>query len=79
MVLEKRLEGKMDVHLGNEKNFVAINNSGNSRNGSYPKKIQTEHGEVVIPIPSDRNGQFEPITIQAHTFNKTYLTDTTMP
>lgn len=54
--LEKRLEGKMDVHLGDEKNFVASNNSGNSRNGSYPKKIQTEHGEVVIPIPCDRNG-----------------------
>ncbi len=39
-VLEKMLEGEMDVHLGYEKNSVASNNSGNSRNGQYPKKIQ---------------------------------------
>ena len=37
-VLEKMLEGEMDAHLGYEKNSVAGNNSGNSRNGSYPKK-----------------------------------------
>ena len=56
-VLEKMLEGEMDAHLGYEKNSVSGHNSGNSRNGSYPKKIQTEHGEAVIPIPRDRNGQ----------------------
>ena len=43
-VLEKMLEGEMDAHLGYEKNSVAGNNTGNSRNGSYPKKIQTGHG-----------------------------------
>lgn len=41
-VLEKMLEGEMDVHLGYEKNSVVGNNSGNSRNGNYPKKIQAE-------------------------------------
>ena len=46
-----------------KKNSVAGNNSGNSRNGNYPKKIQTEHGEAVIFIPRDRNGQFEPIAV----------------
>ena len=65
-VLEKMLEGEMDAHLGYEKNSVAGNNSGNSRNGSYPKKIQTEHGESVISIPRDRNGQFEPIAVPKH-------------
>ena len=39
---------------------------GNSRNGSYPKKIQTDHGEAVISIPRDRNGQFEPIAVPKH-------------
>ena len=57
------LESEMDVHLDYEKNSVAGNNSGNSRNGKYPKKIQTEHGEAVISIPRDRNGEFEPIVI----------------
>ena len=40
-VLEKMLEGEIDAHLGYEKNSVAGNNIGNSRNGSCPKKIQT--------------------------------------
>ena len=62
-VLEKMLEGQVDAHLGYEKNSVAGNNSGNSRNSSYPKKIQTEHEESVISIPRDRNGQFEPIAV----------------
>ncbi|MFR2070214.1 MAG: transposase [Bacteroides nordii] len=56
-VLEKMLEGEMDAHLGYEKNSFSGHNSGNFRNGSYPKKIQTEHGEAIIPIPRDRNGQ----------------------
>ena len=61
-VLEKMLEGEMDAHLGYEKNSVAGNNTGNSRNGNYPKKIQTEHGKLSS-IPRDRNGQFEPIAV----------------
>ena len=65
-VLEKMLEDEMDAHWGYEKNSVAGNNSGNSRNGSYPKKIQTKHGEAVISIPHDRNGQFEPIVVPKH-------------
>ena len=65
-VLKKMLEGELDAHLGYEKNSVAGNNTGNSRNGSYAKKIQTEHGEAVISIPRDRNGQFEPIVVPKH-------------
>ena len=56
----------MDAHWGYEKNSVADNNTGYSRNGSYPKKIQTDHGESVISIPRDRNGQFEPIAVPKH-------------
>ena len=43
-VLEKMLEGEMDVHLDYEKKSADGSNSGNSRNGTYRKKIQTEHG-----------------------------------
>ena len=60
------LEGEMDAHWGYEKDSVAGNNSDNSRIGSYPKKIQTEHGEAVISIPRDRSGQFEPIAVPKH-------------
>ena len=56
----------MDAHWGYEKNSVVGNNSGNSRNGSYLKKIQTEHGESVISTPRDHNGQFEQIVVPKH-------------
>ena len=65
-VLEKMLEGEMDVHLGYEKNSPEGNNSGNSRNGKYSKKIQTQYGESVISVPRDRNGEFEPIVVPKH-------------
>lgn len=66
-VLEKMLEEEMDAHLGYEKNSVSGNNSGNSRNGKYPKKIQTKHGKSVISVPPrNRNGEFEPIVVPKH-------------
>ena len=66
LVLEKMLEGEIDVHLGYEKNSIAGNNSGNSRTGKYTKKIQIQHGENVISVPRDRNGEFEPIAVPKH-------------
>ena len=60
------LGGEMEAHLGYEKSSMAGNNSGNSRNGRYPKRIRTEYGEAVISILRDRNGQFEPIAVTKH-------------
>ena len=49
----------MDEHLGYEKNSVAGNNSGNSRNGYGKKTIISDYGECEIAVPRDRNGDFE--------------------
>lgn len=65
-VLEQMLQGEMDSHLGYQKHSPEGNNSGNSRNGSFPKKIQTEHGESVIKIPHDRRSEFEPVVVPKH-------------
>lgn len=65
-VLEQMLQGEMDAHLGYDKHSLSGQNSGNSRNGSYPKKIQTEHGDQVISIPRDRNSDFDPIVVPKH-------------
>jgi transposase-like protein len=62
-VLEQLLEGEMDAHLGYEKHSASGNNSGNSRNGSFPKKIQTEHGES---IPRDRLSELSPVVVPKH-------------
>lgn len=65
-VLEQMLQGEMDSHLGYEKHSQTGNNTGNSRNGTFPKKIQTEHGQSVIQIPRDRNSDFDPVVVPKH-------------
>ena len=58
--IEQMLEAEMDEHLGYEKNSVAGNNSGNSRNGYGKKTISSDYGDCEIAVPRDRNGEFEP-------------------
>lgn len=38
-------------------------NSGNSRNGSYQRKLKTKFGEITVEVPRDRNGDFKQHTI----------------
>lgn len=62
--IEEMLKGELDEHLGYSKHTKEGYNTGNSRNGSFPKTITTENiGEVVLNIPRDRNGAFEPLII----------------
>jgi len=59
--IEEMLQGEMDEHLGYSKHTTQGYNTGNSRNGTFSKTIITENvGDVLLNIPRDRNGQFEP-------------------
>src|SRR5215207_1583501 len=62
-VLQTGLEVEMSDHLGYEPHAVAGRGSGNSRNGSYPKTVTTEVGQVELRVPRDRNGSFDPVTV----------------
>ena len=57
-VLQRGLEVEMAEHLGYERHAVEGRGSGNSRNGSYPKPVSTEIGDVTIEMPRDRVGSF---------------------
>jgi transposase-like protein len=62
--IEEMLQCEMDEHLGYTKHTKEGYNTGNSRNGTFPKTINTENvGEVLLNIPRDRNGEFEPIIV----------------
>jgi len=61
--VEEMLESEMDEHLGYDKNSIAGNNSGNSRNGYNKKTVSTQYGETELKVPRDRNGEFEPQVI----------------
>jgi transposase-like protein len=59
--VEQMLQAELDQHLGYEKHSPEGYNSGNSRNGSFKKKVKTDSlGDMVLSIPRDRNGEFEP-------------------
>jgi putative transposase len=59
-VLERGLQAELTGHLGYEKGDSAGRGSGNSRNGSTPKTVATEVGDVALDTPRDREGSFEP-------------------
>ena len=65
-VLQTGLEVEMGGHLGYEPYAPEGRRSGNSRNGSYPKTVTTEIGEVELRVPRDRNATFDPVTVPKH-------------
>lgn len=65
-VLSRGLEVEMTDHLGYEKGDPAGWGSGNNRNGSYEKSVQTDAGSVPVVMPRDRDSSFEPKLIPKH-------------
>lgn len=59
-VLERGLQTELTEHLGYEKGDPAGRGSPNSRNGTTPKTLATEVGEIPLAVPRDRAGSFEP-------------------
>jgi putative transposase len=59
-IVERVMDGELTTELGYEKHDPAGNNSGNSRNGYTEKTLKCNDGELLIKIPRDRNGDFEP-------------------
>jgi len=56
---ERMLGAEMDVHLSSGAEQVA----GNHRNGTSPKTVDTGSERVVLDIPRDRQGRFDPVLI----------------
>src|SRR5579871_7013734 len=59
-LLERAMEVELTDHLGYEHGESPPGGAGNTRNGSTPKTLATEHGPVEIETPRDRDGTFEP-------------------
>src|SRR5580658_4943137 len=59
-LVERAMEVELTDHLGYEPHEEPPGGAGNTRNGSTPKTLITEQGEVRIETPRDRNGTFEP-------------------
>src|SRR5581483_2603180 len=59
-LVERAMEVELTDHLGYESHQEPPGGVGNTRNGSTPKTLITESGEVPINTPRDRDGSFEP-------------------
>jgi putative transposase len=59
-VLERGLAAELTDHLGYDKGDPAGRGSPNSRNGTTPKTVASEVGDVALDTPRDRAGTFEP-------------------
>lgn len=57
-VLERGMKAELTEHLGYAKHEASGRGSGNSRNGTSPKTVNTEVGPVRIDQPRDRAGTF---------------------
>jgi putative transposase len=62
-ILERALDEELTDHLGYERGDAAGRGSGNSRNGTTPKRVLTEVGPVDLAVPRDRAGSFAPLIV----------------
>lgn len=63
---ERALSTELDAHLTEERadpQPEGTNQPPNKRNGSSQKTVATDNGKVVLDIPRDRNGSFDPLLI----------------
>jgi len=71
-LIERALAGELNHHLKVEKEIELDEitperpTGRNSRNGYSKKTLQSDHGEMDLAIPRDRQGEFEPILVPKH-------------
>lgn len=59
-VVERALAGELTHHL------KTSSEETNSRNGSSKKTVQSDHGDLELSIPRDRQSSFEPVLVPKH-------------
>jgi putative transposase len=63
-ILERSMAIELTDHLGYDEGDPAGSGSGNSRNGTTPKRLMTEAGHLDLEVPRDRNSTFDPQTVR---------------
>lgn len=63
-LVERALHAELTNHLGYEPHAPEGPGSGNSRNGTTGKTVHTDHGNLPLDIPRDRNGSFAPTLVK---------------
>lgn len=61
--LERGLDAELTEHVGYERGDGDASLFPNSRNGTTPKTVSTEIGDIDLAVPRDRNGTFTPMLV----------------
>jgi putative transposase len=59
-LVQRAMEVELTDHVGYEPHQEPAGGTQNTRNGTTPKTLITEHGRVDIDAPRDRDGSFSP-------------------
>ena len=61
--LERGMNVELDDHVGYERGDPDAAMFSNSRNGTYPKTVASEIGDIELAVPRDRHGTFTPMLV----------------
>ena len=56
--IQSMMEAELSEQLGYDKHERS--SGDNARNGTKPKTLRSQYGEIPISVPQDRNSEFEP-------------------
>lgn len=63
-IVERALGAELTAHLGYDKGADKPEHQSNYRNGTTPKRVLTDQGNLEIEVPRDRDNSFEPQLIK---------------
>ncbi len=61
--LERGLDAELSDHVGYDRGDPDAAQFPNSRNGSFPKTVASEIGDIELAVPRDRQGTFTPMLV----------------
>lgn len=61
--LERGMEAELSDHVGYDRGDPDAAQFPNSRNGTFPKTVASEIGDVELAVPRDRQGTFTPMLV----------------
>ena len=76
--VESLLRTETKTILGYDRHDPSGKNSGDSRNGTYQRTVQTSLGPISVEVPRDRNGEYKPIAIPRHRRRTDLITSTVL-
>lgn len=65
-LVNRALDAEMSEHLGYESKEPPPEEQANRRNGHRTKTVRSDHGELEVHVPRDREGSFEPKLVGKH-------------